>query len=107
MKNTTVIFLIALASCNFFSGKKYSDWKVYGGNKENNHYSSLDQVDTGNVTLLKPAWEYHTGDADSMTQIQVNPDRDQWRAVWRFTEVETICTGCFNRKTKMGFRSGK
>jgi quinoprotein glucose dehydrogenase len=73
MKYTIVIFLIALASCNFFSQKKYSDWRVYGGNKENNHYSSLDQVDTNNVTRLKPAWEYHTRDADSMTQIQVNP----------------------------------
>ncbi len=73
MKNILVILLIVIVSCNSFSGKKYSEWKVYGGNKENNHYSSLDQVDTNNVTQLKTAWEYHTGDADSMTQIQVNP----------------------------------
>jgi quinoprotein glucose dehydrogenase len=58
------------------SGEKdnYGNWGVYGGNKENNRYSSLSQIDTGNVALLKPAWVYHTGDADSnMTQIQVNP----------------------------------
>ena len=68
------IFLIASVSCNFFtSGEKYGDWKVYGGNKENNHYSSLAQIDTSNVTHLKVAWEYHTGDAEMMTQIQVNP----------------------------------
>ncbi|MDP4214232.1 MAG: pyrroloquinoline quinone-dependent dehydrogenase [Bacteroidota bacterium] len=68
-----LIFTIAFTSCNFFSQKKYSDWKVYGGNKENNHYSSLVQIDTNNVKQLKIAWEYHTGDADKMSQIQVNP----------------------------------
>jgi quinoprotein glucose dehydrogenase len=46
---------------------------VYGGNKEANHYSSLNQIDTNNVSQLQVAWTYHTGDADSMTQIQVNP----------------------------------
>jgi quinoprotein glucose dehydrogenase len=76
MKNSIgilIFFFAVLASCNYYSGKNYSDWKVYGGNKENNHYSSLKQVDTDNVTHLKIAWEYHSGDGDSMTQIQVNP----------------------------------
>jgi quinoprotein glucose dehydrogenase len=68
-----IIYLVAFSSCKFSSEKKYSDWKVYGGNKENNHYSSLDQIDTSNVTQLKTAWEYHTGDAEAMTQMQVNP----------------------------------
>ncbi len=49
------------------------DWKVYGGNKVATHYSSLKEIDTGNVTQLQPAWEYHTCDADAKTQIQVNP----------------------------------
>ncbi len=61
----------------FFSCKQpkdYSSWRVYGGNKEANHYSSLRQIDTSNVSRLKVAWMYHTHDADStMTQIQVNP----------------------------------
>jgi quinoprotein glucose dehydrogenase len=73
MKNCIPFLLIALASCNFFSREKYNDWKTYGGNKENNHYSSLVQVDTNNVVNLKLAWEYHTGDAEKMTQIQMNP----------------------------------
>ncbi len=59
-------------SCNT-NDVKYTSWMVYGGNKENNHYSSLQQVDTNNVAQLKIAWQYHTGDADTMTQIQVNP----------------------------------
>lgn len=60
-------------SCNQKSSIDYSDWRVYGGNKEANHYSSLNQIDTNNVTQLQVSWTYHTGDADSMTQMQVNP----------------------------------
>jgi quinoprotein glucose dehydrogenase len=30
-------------------------------------------MDTSNVARLQVAWEYHTGDSDQMTQIQVNP----------------------------------
>ncbi len=76
MKNSVgilMVYLMVFSSCNYFSKKSYSDWKVYGGNKENNHYSSLSQVDTNNVNQLKVAWEYHSGDAEMMTQIQVNP----------------------------------
>jgi quinoprotein glucose dehydrogenase len=68
-----LISLFFLISCKSKNTIKYSDWTCYGGNKENNHYSSLTEIDTNNVTQLKIAWEYHTADADAMTQIQVNP----------------------------------
>jgi len=68
-----LLILIVLDGCNSESGTSYKNWQVYGGNKENNHYSSLTQIDTNNVSQLKVAWTYHTGDADSMSQIQVNP----------------------------------
>lgn len=50
-----------------------TEWPVYGGNKAGTHYSSLTEIDTTNVAQLQPAWEYHTGDAEEKTQIQVNP----------------------------------
>jgi quinoprotein glucose dehydrogenase len=55
--------------------KEYRSWPQYKGSPENIHYSSLTQVDTGNVTQLQVAWEYHTGDADTAnhSQIQTNP----------------------------------
>ena len=68
-----LLTLIVFDSCKFNSDAPYKTWQVYGGNKENNHYSSLTQIDTNNVAQLKVAWTYHTGDADSMSQIQVNP----------------------------------
>lgn len=59
------------SACNRSSGKR--DWAVYGGGKENQHYSALTQMDTDNVVQLKVAWTYHTHDADSTgTQVQVN-----------------------------------
>ncbi len=61
--------LLAFASCQ----SHQTDWTVYGGTKASTHYSPLTQIDTSNVTQLQPAWEYHTGDADEKTQIQVNP----------------------------------
>ncbi len=69
----SVSLIALLASCTSNKEKKYDSWSVYGGNKENNHYSSLTQIDTNNVTQLQVAWEYHTHDSDKMTQIQVNP----------------------------------
>ncbi len=63
------LLAIVFFSCN----TRDQEWQVYGGNKANNHYSSLAQVDTSNVDQLQPAWEYHTGDSAAHTQIQVNP----------------------------------
>lgn len=65
--------MIVFLSCTSHPETSYKNWKVYGGNKENNHYSSLTQIDTNNVTQLQVAWTYHTGDSGAMTQIQVNP----------------------------------
>ncbi len=67
------INIFIFSSCHFSNEKKYSTWQVYGGNIESNHYSSLTQIDTGNVARLQVAWVYHAGDSDKMTQIQVNP----------------------------------
>jgi len=74
LKNFVAIaFVIFFFSSCGSKTKNYTDWQQYGGNKESNHYSSLTQIDTSNVSELKVAWVYHTGDADSMSQIQVNP----------------------------------
>src|ERR1700739_1999785 len=75
--------LSALAACGIallfssckHSGPDYTTWRVSGGSKMAQHYSSLNQIDTSNVKQLHVAWEYHTGDADtaSHSQIQCSP----------------------------------
>lgn len=69
----TSVVVLMMVSCKQPTAAGYSSWSVYGGNKENNRYSSLTQIDTNNVTQLQVAWQYHTGDSDQHTQIQMNP----------------------------------
>ncbi|WP_349969559.1 membrane-bound PQQ-dependent dehydrogenase, glucose/quinate/shikimate family [Pseudomonas caspiana] len=38
------------------------DWVAYGGTNDGQRFSTLDQIDAGNVKKLTVAWEYHTGD---------------------------------------------
>ncbi len=64
--------VVIVLSCRESPGNNQG-WPVYGGSRANDRYSSLRFVDTANVAQLKVAWTYHTGDADSMSQIQANP----------------------------------
>ena len=75
MKNAqSLLFILFFVIISILiSCKSPVEWTNYGGNKSNNHYSSLAQIDTNNVLSLKKAWEYHTGDADNKTQIQTSP----------------------------------
>jgi quinoprotein glucose dehydrogenase len=68
------LILLLVQSCTI-PDKKYTQWRVTGGGKENIRYSTLDQIDTTNVSQLKVAWVYHTLDADTVnhSQIQCNP----------------------------------
>ncbi|HLR32398.1 MAG TPA: hypothetical protein VK074_07910, partial [Fodinibius sp.] len=57
-------------------GQDYSDsdWKVRGGNKAQERYSELTQIDTSNVSELEVAWTYNTGDMDGgSSEMQTNP----------------------------------
>ena len=69
MKKLLLMFL--LFPFVFAGKKKDVDWPEYLGGPERNHFSSLKQINTRNVTRLQKAWEYHTG--DSSGQMQCNP----------------------------------
>jgi quinoprotein glucose dehydrogenase len=72
-KSCVILVILFLLSCH--SKKNYTTWSYYKGSPENIHYSSLTQIDTSNVKDLQVAWVYHTGDADTLhnSQIQCNP----------------------------------
>ena len=66
--------ILAFSSC----GEKknnYKTWSVYRGDDANTAYSSLDQINKENVSQLKVAWTYRTGDAEAgnRSAIQCNP----------------------------------
>jgi quinoprotein glucose dehydrogenase len=64
-----------LLSCTTNNEKKFDQWKVAGGTKDNIRYSSLTQIDTSNVKQLTVVWTYSSNDADTIhhSQIQCNP----------------------------------
>ena len=52
----------------------YTIWETYQGDPGSNQYSSLGQINKGNVDQLKVAWTYQTGGSlDKQSQIQCNP----------------------------------
>lgn len=72
MKLTTLLlFLLASQSIAFAQ----SDWPNTGNDKGATRYSTLRQINRGNVKNLKVAWTYNTGDAepDKKTTIECTP----------------------------------
>lgn len=78
---TLVVFLIAGSGCRKYdhdwmtSAAAKKEWLVYLGDQASSHYSTLDQINTANVTQLQIAWMYHTGDLaeGDYGEIQCNP----------------------------------
>jgi quinoprotein glucose dehydrogenase len=70
----SLFYLFILFSCSDKKGLN-PQWPVSGGSNANIRYADLSQINTSNVHLLTPAWEFHTGDADTVnhSQIQCNP----------------------------------
>jgi quinoprotein glucose dehydrogenase len=57
-----LIFVFALAASSAFSqsGAKGGEWRSYGADLGNTHYSPLNQIDAGNFKSLEVAWRFHT-----------------------------------------------
>lgn len=70
-----LIIAALVFSCSTKKESLYGDWKTAGGNGTGNKYSSLNQIDTTNVSRLQVAWVYHAGGVDTAahSQIQCNP----------------------------------
>ena len=69
LKLLYAFILVIFFACKH--GATYTTWQQYNGSDENIHYSSLTQVDTGNVKELQVAWEYHSGDIDTANHSQM------------------------------------
>ena len=69
----SLLLMVSVAACKDADERiDYGsrEWREYLGGPERNHYSPLDQINTGNIDQLQMAWEYHTLDSG---QIQCNP----------------------------------
>jgi quinoprotein glucose dehydrogenase len=79
-KTIIILFSIVICySCGKISNNRLSeagnDWPVYQGGKSSSHYSPLRQINRKNLSKLKVAWQYHSGEKDvrNLSQIQTNP----------------------------------
>ena len=68
-------FLLALLVPvqSFAQTRANVDWPVSGGNADNSHYSTLNQITPANVARLQVAWTYRTGDEWKGSEMQANP----------------------------------
>ena len=49
------------------------DWTVNRGEPDGTQYAAMAQINATNVHKLRPAWEYHTGDASPRSTMYANP----------------------------------
>jgi quinoprotein glucose dehydrogenase len=84
--NSTVSLCLGICLVGFLAGcgkienvqkrsdyNNYKDWGIYRGDQGANQFSELDQINTGNVHLLEPVWQFNTGDHTDHSVFQNNP----------------------------------
>src|SRR5262245_51201669 len=70
-----LLFLPLLSLLHAHGGPSDRQWRVYGGDNGSTRYSPLDQINRSNVSRLKVAWVFHTGDKreNPPSTIECNP----------------------------------
>lgn len=58
----TCIIFVMLLTPRFVSGQSGGSWPFYGGDAGGMRYSPLHQINAGNVSRLKVAWTFRTGE---------------------------------------------
>src|SRR5258708_11154163 len=49
------------------------DWPMFSGTYDSQHYSALDQINTGNVKEIRPVWAFQTGIANPSISFENTP----------------------------------
>jgi glucose dehydrogenase len=62
-----------LAALTSTAQESHRGWEFAGGDAGDMHYSSLKQINAGNVKNLKLAWKFDSGDAYPGSGIEANP----------------------------------
>lgn len=67
MRMGALLLISSLGLAGAAVAQRSADWPVYGGNADGNRYSSLRQIDRGNVSQLKQAWRFDMGEGGLQT----------------------------------------
>lgn len=82
------------------------NWEVYRGGPHAIQFSSLDQINTTNVSELEQAWVHHTGDAGERTMIQCNPLMVDGRLFVTSPNLAVICLDATSGEQIWRFQPG-
>jgi len=100
-----VIFCFALASSGA-SGQtsRRVEWANYGNDSGGMRYSPLTQINRDNVSKLKVAWVYHTGDVSDGMKY---PRKSEFESTPNFVDGTLYLTTAFNRVVALDPINGK
>src|SRR6266567_8351124 len=72
MKRISLIGCILLSSVSLTaqSGAKSGEWRSYGADVGNTHYSPLDQINASNFSKLELAWRFKTDNLGPRPEFQ-------------------------------------
>lgn len=68
-----LLFGLGASKDSSLSTKVRREWTVYGGGTDNIHYSTLKQITRKNVSRLRVAWTFDSGDAFTQSEMECNP----------------------------------
>ena len=99
----TFIFAFVLLTSALCTAQKRTDWPVYNGGRDGDHYSPLTQINRANVHLLRQAWTFDTGEKGGM---QTNP-LIVGRTLYGYTpSTKVVALDAVTGKLKWKFDSG-
>jgi len=70
MKKAMVCLLLCTTSLLAQSGAKNGEWRTYGADLGNTHYSPLDQINASNFNKLEVAWHFKTDNLGPRPEFQ-------------------------------------
>src|SRR2546421_9427913 len=65
-----LLILVASTALLAQSGAKNGEWRTYGGDLGNTHYSPLDQINASNFNKLTVAWTFKTDNLGPRPEYQ-------------------------------------
>src|SRR5205809_3856803 len=72
MKRISLLLSLLLCSVSLIAqtGAKNGEWRSYGADVGNTHYSPLDQINASNFNKLEPAWHFKTDNLGPRPEFQ-------------------------------------
>src|SRR5437773_10139505 len=101
MSKTKASFLLLLSICGVLSAQ---EWPAYAGDPGGSKYSRLSQINRENVSRLKVAWTFHTGD---MSDGSVYPPRSAFEGTPLVIDGVMYVTTPFSRLIALDAETGK